>query len=60
VEAGFYAPDRMVVTSGPYARLRSDFVRGDDGRIRWFRFGGRLSARVEEDSAAAPEPAGGR
>jgi CubicO group peptidase (beta-lactamase class C family) len=59
VEAGFYAPDRTVVTSGPYARLRSDFVRGDDGRIRWFRFGGRLSARADGDPAAAADPARG-
>ena len=41
----FYDTDRVFVEEGPLTGTQSDFVRDDDGRIAWFRSGGRLHAR---------------
>ena len=40
----FYDTDRVFVEQGPLTGTQSDFVRDDDGRIAWFRSGGRLHA----------------
>nr|UNZ81747.1 beta-lactamase [Dehalococcoidia bacterium enrichment culture]WBU15338.1 beta-lactamase [uncultured bacterium] len=39
---GFYAPDRVVALDLPLKGSRGEFLRGPDGSIAWFRFGGRL------------------
>ena len=44
----FYDTDRVYVEKGPLTGSRGDFVRDDEGRIAWYRSGGRLhSARAE-------------
>ena len=40
----FYDTDRVFVEAGPLTGTRADFVRDADGRIAWFRSGGRLHA----------------
>jgi CubicO group peptidase (beta-lactamase class C family) len=40
----FYNADKVFVEAGPLTGTRGDFVRADDGRIAWFRSGGRLHA----------------
>ena len=40
----FYDTDRVFVEEGPLTGSRGDFVRDDEGRIAWFRSGGRLHA----------------
>ncbi len=40
----FYDTDRVFVEDGPLTGSRGDFVRDDEGRIAWFRSGGRLHA----------------
>ncbi len=42
VAAAFYERDRMFVPDGPGKGTEADFLRGPDGRIEWFRFGGRV------------------
>jgi CubicO group peptidase (beta-lactamase class C family) len=42
----FYDRDRVVVTEGAFKGSYGDFVRDGDGRIAWFRSGGRLHAQV--------------
>jgi hypothetical protein len=41
----FYDTDRVFVEEGPLTGTRGDFVRDGDGRIAWFRSGGRLHAK---------------
>jgi CubicO group peptidase (beta-lactamase class C family) len=41
----FYDTDRVFVEEGPLTGTQGDFVRDGDGRIAWFRSGGRLHAR---------------
>lgn len=47
----FYAPDRFVISSGPYSGTRSDFVRSPSGKVAWLRFGGRLYRRLTDAQA---------
>jgi CubicO group peptidase (beta-lactamase class C family) len=42
----FYAPDRVVALDPPLRGARADFIRAPDGRIAWFRTGGRLHRPV--------------
>ena len=43
----FCAPDRIVALEPEGIRgARADFVRGDDGRVAWFRRGGRIAPPV--------------
>jgi CubicO group peptidase (beta-lactamase class C family) len=41
----FYDTDRVVVTDGAFEGSYGDFIRNGEGRIAWFRSGGRLHAR---------------
>jgi CubicO group peptidase (beta-lactamase class C family) len=41
----FYDADRVFVPDGTFEGARGDFVRDAEGRIAWFRSGGRLHAR---------------
>ncbi|MEJ2288876.1 MAG: serine hydrolase [Deinococcales bacterium] len=41
----FYEPDRVMITSGPYAGARAEFLRNRDGSVAWLRMGMRLHAR---------------
>jgi len=41
----FYAPDKAAMVEGPALGMRSDFIRGADGRIAWFRDSGRIAQR---------------
>ena len=41
----FCDTDRVFVEEGPLTGTQGDFVRDDDGRIAWFRSGGRLHAK---------------
>jgi hypothetical protein len=45
----FYRDDYVVAldAGGQPTPSRSDFVRGPDGRVAWFRFGGRLHRRLD-------------
>ena len=38
----FYERDRIFVPDGPGKGTEAEFLRGADGRIEWFRFGGRV------------------
>ena len=40
----FYDADRVFVPEGTFEGARGDFVRDGEGRIAWFRWGGRLFA----------------
>jgi CubicO group peptidase (beta-lactamase class C family) len=40
----FYGVDRVFVAEGTFEGARGDFVRDSEGRIAWFRSGGRLHA----------------
>jgi CubicO group peptidase (beta-lactamase class C family) len=40
----FYVADRVFVSEGPFKGARGDFLRDGEGRIAWFRSGGRLHA----------------
>jgi CubicO group peptidase (beta-lactamase class C family) len=40
----FYGADRVFVPEGTFEGARGDFVRDSEGRIAWFRSGGRLHA----------------
>jgi CubicO group peptidase (beta-lactamase class C family) len=42
--AAFYAEDRLFVPEGPLKGTEAEFLRDPDGRIAWFRFGGRTMA----------------
>jgi CubicO group peptidase (beta-lactamase class C family) len=43
----FYAPDRLVALEPePMRGGRAEFVRGDGGRVAWFRCGSRIAPRV--------------
>jgi CubicO group peptidase (beta-lactamase class C family) len=46
VHFAFTGADSIVGTDGPYQGARGDFLRGEDGAVRWLRFGGRLSRRA--------------
>jgi CubicO group peptidase (beta-lactamase class C family) len=46
VTVAFFDRDRLFVTEGP--RGEAEFLRGTDGRIAWFRIGGRAMARLPE------------
>ncbi len=41
-------PDQAVVTDDLGRGNQGEFLRGADGRVAWFRFGGRVHRRVEE------------
>jgi CubicO group peptidase (beta-lactamase class C family) len=40
----FYSEDRLFVPEGPFQGTEAEFLRDPDGRIAWFRFGGRTMA----------------
>jgi hypothetical protein len=42
----FHAEDDFYVTDGVLKNNRGDFLRGDDGRIAWVRFGRRIHRPV--------------
>ena len=44
----FYDADHVFVPEGTFEGARGDFVRDADGRIAWFRTGGRLHAAPSE------------
>lgn len=43
--AAFFDHDRVVITAGPTKEAKCEFVRDEQGAIRWFRVGGRLHRR---------------
>jgi hypothetical protein len=43
----FTGTDLLVALDPPQSGTHSDFLRGPDGRIAWFRLGGRLYRRAE-------------
>jgi CubicO group peptidase (beta-lactamase class C family) len=42
----FYGPDRLVVSDGPDRGQSIEFVRDDDGRVKWIRVVGRVAVRT--------------
>jgi CubicO group peptidase (beta-lactamase class C family) len=42
----FVGSDRIVALDGPVKDVQGEFLRDADGRIAWFRFGGRIRART--------------
>jgi hypothetical protein len=42
----FHAPDKLFITSGPFAGYRAEFVRDGHGRVFGLRFGGRILLRA--------------
>jgi CubicO group peptidase (beta-lactamase class C family) len=53
----FHADDEFHVVEGVLKNYRGEFLRGDDGRIAWVRFGRRIHRPVP---AANPKAAAGR
>src|SRR5439155_142594 len=49
----FYDEDKVLVLDGPYANIKGDFIRDPAGRIRWFRFAGRIAAPVPGSTASS-------
>lgn len=45
IQFAFYGPDKIVTLNGPYKGLKGEFVRDSDGKVNWFRFGGRMATR---------------
>jgi CubicO group peptidase (beta-lactamase class C family) len=45
-EVLFYTPERWYVGEGPLVGTRGQFIRDDDGDVRWLRSGGRLYRRI--------------
>jgi CubicO group peptidase (beta-lactamase class C family) len=45
IKFAFYAPDKVIALEEPFKGVRGDFVRNKEGKVSWFRFGGRLAAR---------------
>jgi CubicO group peptidase (beta-lactamase class C family) len=43
--AAFWSADDIVATGGPLEGIKGEFLRGADGQVAWFRFGGRLYRR---------------
>ena len=43
--ARFFEHDRVVITDGPTKEAKCEFVRDEQGALRWFRVGGRLHRR---------------
>ena len=46
VPLAFIGTDRVIATAAPFKGAGGDFLRGPDGAIAWFRFGGRIARRV--------------
>jgi CubicO group peptidase (beta-lactamase class C family) len=46
VRLAFYAEDRIVGLDSPMKGDRGEFLRDPDGRLAWFRFGGRINRRA--------------
>ena len=46
VDLVFVGQDATVITNGPHAGERSEFLRGTDGRIEWMRWDGRIARRL--------------
>ena len=42
----FFGPDRVVVIDGPDRGQSMEFVRADDGRVKWIRVVGRVAVRT--------------
>jgi CubicO group peptidase (beta-lactamase class C family) len=42
---GFIGPERVVVLDPPWNDMQGDFVRDRDGRVAWFRLGGKTYVR---------------
>ena len=49
----FYAKDRLVRIDGPLKGTRAEFIRADDGSLRWLRFGGRIHIIQDGGSSAS-------
>ncbi len=45
VRFALYDDDRVIALDEPMRDATGEFLRGEDGGIRWFRFGGRLHGR---------------
>lgn len=43
---GVYAKDKVIAVDGPAKGARGEFLRGADGSIAYFRWGGRINRRV--------------
>ena len=43
---GFYAPDRVVGLDPPFTDERAEFLRDREGRVAFYRMGGRLRRRI--------------
>ena len=50
----FFGPDRLVVTDGPDRGQSIEFVRDDDGRVKWIRVVGRAAVRQTLTDRAVP------
>jgi CubicO group peptidase (beta-lactamase class C family) len=50
VELSFYAEDKAMAFASPYGGARGEFLRGGDGRIEWFRWGGRINPRADGEA----------
>lgn len=52
VPVDFYAEDKVIVAASPYASARGEFLRAPDGKIAWFRWGGRINPPLAEESSS--------
>ena len=42
----FFDDDRVMASKGPFKGAKAEFVRGANGRVAWFRFGGRIHRKI--------------
>jgi CubicO group peptidase (beta-lactamase class C family) len=45
IKLAFYAQDKAFMVEGPALGMKSDFIRGADGKVRYFRDSGRIFIR---------------
>ncbi|MBN9391887.1 MAG: beta-lactamase family protein [Chloroflexi bacterium] len=45
VKFGFLGKDVVLTQSGPFKDVKGQFIRNEEGKIGWFRFGGRMAVR---------------
>jgi hypothetical protein len=50
VDLSFYAEDKAIAFDSPYGGARGEFLRNPAGEIEWFRWGGRINPRVNNEA----------
>jgi CubicO group peptidase (beta-lactamase class C family) len=45
IRFAFYGEDKVISLDEPFKAMKGEFIRNKEGKITWFRFGGRMSTR---------------